>query len=293
MPTVQLSMLAGAGAQFFSDNGRPLSGGKLYTYAAGTTTPQAAYTTEAGNVAHSNPIQFDAAGRVPAGGEIWLEDAVSYKFVLTTSADVLVGDWDDITGNASGILSAFSASTGSSLLGFIQNGADAVTTTVQSKLREWVSVKDFGAVGDGATDDAPSVQAALDYCVAQGHGSIFFPSGNYVTNSPVGIDVGASDVSANIEIFGTGPDSVIISNFDNATSESGMFYFVADEVTGINLRRISVHDLRFNANNKRGPAIFGRILTICQFYNLWIGGFANDSLATQPSIYLKNCASGS
>jgi hypothetical protein len=81
--TVNLSMLAGAGAQFFDNNGVPLAGGLVYTYAAGTTTPQATYTTSSGGTAHANPIVLDSAGRVPSGGEIWLTDAVSYKFVLS------------------------------------------------------------------------------------------------------------------------------------------------------------------------------------------------------------------
>lgn len=95
--SVFLSPVGGAGAQFFDNNGNPLSGGKLYTYAAGTTTPQATYTTSSGGTAHSNPIVLDSAGRVSAGGEIWLAFS-PYKFVLNTSADVLLATWDNIFG---------------------------------------------------------------------------------------------------------------------------------------------------------------------------------------------------
>jgi hypothetical protein len=48
--TVNLSPFANPGAQFFDDNGDPLTGGKVYTYAAGTTTPLATYTTSTGAV---------------------------------------------------------------------------------------------------------------------------------------------------------------------------------------------------------------------------------------------------
>jgi len=95
--SVNLSPVAGVAGQFFDNNGVPLSGGKLYSYAAGTTTPQATYTTSVGNIAHSNPIVMDSAGRVP-GGEIWITDGLQYKFSLFTSASALIATWDNVWG---------------------------------------------------------------------------------------------------------------------------------------------------------------------------------------------------
>jgi hypothetical protein len=187
---VNLSMLAGAGAQFFDNNGVPLAGGLVYTYTAGTTTPQAAYTTSSGSTAHTNPIVLDSAGRVPSGGEIWLTDAVAYKFVTRTSAAVLIGTYDNVTGNSSGIYAAFAASSGSSLVGFIQAGTGAVATTVQAKLRQVVSVKDFGATGDGTTDDAAAIQAAFN-----ASNDIDFPDGTYLINT--GITKNSNNVTVN------------------------------------------------------------------------------------------------
>ena len=94
---VYLSPVGGAGAQFFTNTGAVLTGGKLYTYEAGTTTPKATYTTSAGNVAWTNPIVLDSAGRVPTGGEIWLAFA-AYKFVLKDANDVLIATYDNIIG---------------------------------------------------------------------------------------------------------------------------------------------------------------------------------------------------
>jgi hypothetical protein len=96
--SVNLSPVAGAAAQFLDNSGNVLTGGKLYTYAAGTTTPQATYTSSTGITFHSNPIILDAAGRVPNGGEIWLTDGLQYKFVLKDSNDVLIGTWDNLIG---------------------------------------------------------------------------------------------------------------------------------------------------------------------------------------------------
>jgi hypothetical protein len=94
---VFLSPIGGAGWQFFNNSGSaPLSGGKLYTYAAGTTTPLVTYTSISGVTPHTNPIVLDSAGRIP-GGEVWLTSA-PYKFVLRTSADVLIATYNDIIG---------------------------------------------------------------------------------------------------------------------------------------------------------------------------------------------------
>ena len=98
---VNLSPVGGVAAQFFTNSGVPLTGGKIFTYAAGTTTPQASYTTSQGNVAWTNPIVLDAAGRVPSGGEIWLTSGIRYKFVLTDANDVLIATYDNINGNGS------------------------------------------------------------------------------------------------------------------------------------------------------------------------------------------------
>jgi hypothetical protein len=109
MPAVSLSAFGGVGAQFFDNNGVPLSGGKIYTYEAGTTTPLATYTSSSGSTAHTNPIILNSAGRVPSGGEIWVVAATLYKFVLETSTGVLIATYDNVGSsfNASAIIANF------------------------------------------------------------------------------------------------------------------------------------------------------------------------------------------
>ena len=89
-----LSLFAGAGWQFFDNNGTILSGGKLYTYSAGSTTPLMTYTSSTATAVNSNPIILDSAGRVPA--EVWVNSSSIAKFVLKDSSDVLIGTWDNI-----------------------------------------------------------------------------------------------------------------------------------------------------------------------------------------------------
>ena len=94
--TVYLSSLAGAGAQFLDNNGDILSGGKIYTYAAGTTTPATTYTSFSGVSQNSFPIILDSAGR-PAE-EIWLDQAQTYRFDVADANDVLIRSYDNIPG---------------------------------------------------------------------------------------------------------------------------------------------------------------------------------------------------
>jgi hypothetical protein len=65
---------------------------------------------------------------------------------------------------------------------FLQAGAGAVTRTMQNARRDIYSVKDFGAVADGVTNDYAAIQAAIDALPAEG-GTILFPHGNYVVNT--------------------------------------------------------------------------------------------------------------
>ena len=259
--SVNLSPVAGAAAQFLDNSGNVLTGGKLYTYAAGTTTPQATYTSGTGVTYHTNPIILDAAGRVPAGGEIWLTDGLQYKFVLKDANDVLIGTWDNLIGINSNFLnyytqqeiqtatagqtvftlSTISYTPGTNSLSVFVDGvnqydgisyayvetdsttvtftsglhvgalvkfttavtlssgvttADLVTyappftasvpTTVENKLSQYISVKDFGAVGNGIVDDTTAFQNAILTSVSSGS-VIFVPAGNYLITDTLNI----------------------------------------------------------------------------------------------------------
>lgn len=125
--TVFLSPVGGAGAQFFDNNGNPLTGGKLYTYDAGTTTPRITYTSFTGLTPHTNPIVLDAAGRVPGSSEIWVSAGANYKFVLKDGNDVLIATWDNLLGLAAG---------SSTIENFAGTGAQTVFTLTRAPVNE-------------------------------------------------------------------------------------------------------------------------------------------------------------
>jgi hypothetical protein len=79
--------------QIYGSDGNPLVGGKIYTYAAGTTTPLATYTDAGAGTANTNPIILNSLGQA----NIWLAPSSSYKFSVFTSTDVPLYTVDNIT----------------------------------------------------------------------------------------------------------------------------------------------------------------------------------------------------
>lgn len=106
-----------------------------------------------------------------------------------------LGNLTTYTAQAGTSLIDLAASTGSDLIGFIQSGTGAVLRTAQDKMRESVSVKDFGAVADGdgvggGTDNSASIQAAIDAVVATGEpGVVYIPSGTYCCDTGLVLDL--------------------------------------------------------------------------------------------------------
>lgn len=119
-------------SQFFDANGDPANGWKIYTYAAGSSTPLSTYTDSTGTVAQSNPIVINSLG-FPTTGQIWLTSGLSYKLVLTDASDVVKKTQD----NLSGVLTSSSSTIS-------QWVAAGLTPT-------YISATSFSLVGDQTT----------------------------------------------------------------------------------------------------------------------------------------------
>lgn len=186
----------------FDANGDPLTGGKLYTYIAGTTTPLATYTDAGGGTANANPVVLDANGEA----DVYLGPS-SYKLVLKNSADVTQWTKDNVQGSSFQSVANITA-LGQLVVTSLPAGAVVVmadystvggqgggvfvwrNTNMSAKVAQdtrfgiWVAPASdltgasgawerqfdqanlnaawFGAVGDAVTDNSPALQAAID-----------------------------------------------------------------------------------------------------------------------------------
>lgn len=159
MATVLLSPV-GNGQQFFDNNGNILSGGLIYQYQAGSSTPLATYTTNAGTVPNSNPIILNSAGR--CDNEIWMQTGYSYKFILQTSTGTTLQTLDNlypILQNSSGsgatiptgLIAIWSGATGSIPSGWtLCNGTNGTPDLRNSFIIGAGSTYAVGATGGSA-----------------------------------------------------------------------------------------------------------------------------------------------
>lgn len=237
-----------------------------------TTVPEIIASLNASAVrADTSSTQMDGVANGPASGP--------GSTVATDSGPVpTLNKWFadnqaliDAQANLEGRLEA---PTGSSIPGFTQGVTDAIDRTVQAKLRERVSVKDFGALGDGSTDDAVAFQKAATRAGAIGAG-LYVPDGRYVINGTV-----------------TLPDKVSIEGSGKTTSELQFGTAGSLRVTGTSgsyTGRLSVRGL--GITNQGGGAVAALVLTYatrvlitdCVVYN------TNIQLSAYSYITVENC----
>jgi hypothetical protein len=293
--SVSLSPYAGAGAQFFDNNGNPLAGGKIYTYAAGTTTPAATYTTYTGGTANANPIVLDSAGRTPA--QIWLTAGSSYKFVLETALGVTIKTDDNIyaafdltkeVGVAVG-LGAGSVATniavGDTALDSNTTGSNNVAVGYNALTSNTDGFQNV-AVGSQALD----ANTSGDYNTAVGYDSLSAAStANY--NTGVGYRaLNAATTGAGNTALGSDALLLVSTGADNVA----VGYAALDAYTGSDAVAVGRSALGANTSGTGNTAVGkdAALLVVTGAYNVAIGWTALDAATTSNNTAVGASALG-
>lgn len=124
--------------------GAPLAKGLVYVCLDGTDTLTPSWHDQAQTTLNDNPIKLDAFGQAT----IWLDPSITYRFKVC-----------DLNGNFQYAIPSISGASGN--IGFVQTGTGAVARTLQSKVRDIVSWKDFGAIGDGSSHPLSGTYSSL------------------------------------------------------------------------------------------------------------------------------------
>jgi len=142
---------------------------------------------------------------------------------------VITADWaNDVNNVAYNTVPALATSAGSSGVGFKQAATTSVSRTVQGKLRESISVMDFGAVGDGSSDDTAAIQAAIDYARSNLVGYVSLPAGTYKITKPLYLYGSDNYIRGGVSLRGAGVQATRIVKSGNGTKADGTWYASVD-----------------------------------------------------------------
>jgi hypothetical protein len=136
-------------------------GALLDVFQSGTTTRVSVFSDADLSAPLTNPVVADASGVFPT---VYFDNSAAVRVRVRQANGSVLGDADPY----------FSDGLSSTDIVFTQSGTGAVPRNTQDKLRETVSVKDFGALGDGVANDAPAFNAAIAALPATG-GTIIVP----------------------------------------------------------------------------------------------------------------------
>ena len=161
---------------FAGTDGQPLENGYVWIGVANLnpqTNPVVAYYDAALTIPAAQPLRTlnGYISRAGSPAQVYV-DGVNFSILVQNSKGSMVYNFPDGSGispNAAGIV-------------YDPAGTGAVPTTVQAKLRETVSVKDFGAVGNGVTDDADAILAAIT-----ASNRVYFPAGTYYCSKTINL----------------------------------------------------------------------------------------------------------
>ena len=288
--------------KFYDNNGNPLAGGLLYSYAAGTNTPQATYPSSSESTPNTNPIVLNFRGECA----LWLDPALSYKLNLTDVQGNTISGYP--VDNIQGVLSAsvgtllpnttntytlgnpsftwanlylgspalplYSASSGIAAA-YGQTAVEiAANVTPTNYSYAPYNVLRYGADPTGASSSLTAFNNAYTAAMqASPHGSIYIPAGTYLIPSP-----GLTWTNQNdIRLTGDGPDQSILQG--DAANSYTILTISADTGGGTTGQNLNLS----NFGIKNGAAASQHALACSDYLH---GSFANLQCFASGNVFV-------
>ena len=238
-------------------------------------------------LASGNAGLVSASNKVPISGgymtgQLFAASGVVVSGTLSRNGFnvVTVGDVETVTSTmiASGtIIDAdvnISGAINATKLNFLQAGASGVARTVDSKLKDMVSVKDFGAVGDGVANDTVAIQAAID-----ASNYVYFPEGYYKITASL-------NISKNITLLGSGPtfDGTRITQF---TAGQDIFSSISAGNTYFNISGFVLTGARYGIRFLDGYPQKASTIFNCAIYSCTVGINLESTLPLVGSVFIN------
>jgi len=184
---------------------------------------------------------------------------------------------------------------GSDRVSFLQAGSGAVTRTAQAKMRDTVSVKDFGAVGDGVTDDTAAIQAAIDAASSTGK-IVWVPAGTYTLIPVTPID----DADTSYITYA----AFLMRSKMHIEAERGAIFQIADNVstnaapksmgvfcTDTPISKVTIRGLTVDMNGANNPISPGRPASYNRYNQspILVSGRPGGSAAYMDDVLIEGC----
>jgi hypothetical protein len=250
---------------FQDRDGQPLDNGYVWlgiTNLNPQTNPVVAYYDDALTIPAVQPLRTlnGYISRAGSPAQVYI-DGNNFSILVQDSKGTMVYSFPQGTGiepvsnNASGIV-------------YDPGGTGAVATTVQTKLRESVSVTDFGAVGDGITDDTVAIQNALNYVSTSTYRkALYVPAGLYKLTDTLVVRNAGGDPRSGWSLFGDGFNSVL---YQTGAGKNVLEIGASLAVPSVFMENITISNLSLVGTNGANYGLYLNEVARSFFSNLWI-----------------------
>lgn len=231
------SLLPSIRYRVVTDAGAPIPGAKVYTYAAGTSTPKASYTSSTAGVANANPVIADARGEVL----MWLSGA--YKIVIRDADDNLIDEEDNVVDLTSGGTFATPTFTGTvTYSGTTMTWSGNPTHSGNHTFSGNVTVNGNIAIGNASSDTLTIAPNAVTWTNGATHSGAHTWSGAQICSSTLAV-TGATTLNGAVTLGDAAADTITVNGTPAGLIVAGTYTPTISDT--VNVAASTIHQLNY------------------------------------------------